>query len=182
MGLHRDGALFGLGTVECEVRRRIWWHIMHLDIQGSIATGLPPLGGSGEDQFDTKMVSELRDEFVGNGGDVSLPSNTSPAMILAVGRYETAQLLRKIMVRLLGIRPPRKHDIAEMGQMVHGLKIRLDEKITIISARRGIDREAVFGSWAKTMLGMMSDRAYGVLYQPFSKCTKSRMWVHARHW
>ncbi|PWW80196.1 hypothetical protein C7212DRAFT_355703 [Tuber magnatum] len=65
MGLHRDGSLFGLNEIECEVRRRVWWHIVYLDVQGAIATGLPPLGGSGEGLFDTKMVSEVRDEYIG---------------------------------------------------------------------------------------------------------------------
>ena len=180
MGLHRDGALFGLSPVECEVRRRIWWHIMHLDIQGSIATGLPPLGGSSEDQFDTKMVSELRDECIGS--EHSQTPSTSPAMILAIGRYETAQLLRKIVVRLVGIKPPRKNDIAEMGQMVHALKLRLEDKIARIPTRRAMERDAAFNHWARIMLSMLSDRAYGVLYQPFLKCTKSRMWIHARNW
>ena len=196
MGLHRDGSLFGLGEVECEVRRRVWWHIMHLDIQGAIATGLPPLGGSSEDQFDTKMVSELCDEFVGcEPPDSSDATRNSPAMILAVGRYETVQLLRKIIVRLLGIKPPRKADITEMGQMIHGLKGRLEERIARIPARGlpemgfipheevdGVEREGIFNSWARIMLSMMSDRAYGVLYQPFLKSTKSKMWLHARHW
>jgi len=196
MGLHRDGSLFGLGEVECEIRRRVWWHIMHLDIQGAIASGLPPLGGSSEDQFDTKMVSELSDEFVGCEPSDSCDANqNSPAMILAVGRYETAQLLRKIIVRLLGIKPPRKADIAEMGQMILGLKGRLEERIARIPARGlpemgfipheevdGAEREGIFNSWARIMLSMMSDRAYGVLYQPFLKSTKSRMWLHARHW
>lgn len=182
MGLHRDGGLFGLSPVECELRRRIWWHIIYLDIQGSIATGLPPLGGSAEDQFDTKMISDLRDDCIGNGVDLSLPPSTSPAMILAIGRYETAQLLRKIIVRLVGIRPPRKNDIAEMGQMVHGLKLRLEDRIARIPSRRGMERDATFNHWARMMLSMLSDRAYGVLYQPFLKCTKSRMWTHAKNW
>jgi hypothetical protein len=31
MGLHRDGAVFGLGPFETEVRRRLWWYICMLD-------------------------------------------------------------------------------------------------------------------------------------------------------
>jgi hypothetical protein len=198
MGLHRDGSIFGLGEVECEVRRRIWWHIMHLDIQGAIATGLPPLGGSSEDQFDTKMVSELRDENIGceSSDSPAFDKNRiSPAMILAVGKYETAMLLRKIIVRLLGIKPPKKSDVAEMGQMIYGLKSKLEERIARIPARglpemgfipheevNGVEREGIFNSWARIMLSMMSDRAYGVLYQPFLRSTKSKMWLHARHW
>ena len=198
MGLHRDGSLFGLGEIECEVRRRVWWHIMHLDIQGAIATGLPPLGGSSEDQFDTQMPSELRDEFIGSLAPPSA-SQTSPAMILAVGRHETTVLLRKIIVRLLGIRPPKKEDVAEMGGMIAALKVKLDERIARIPARglpemgfiphddpaaattaAGGGREGIFNVWARIVLSMMADRSYGVLYQPFLKCPKSRTWMQAR--
>ena len=31
MGLHRDPSEFHLGAVITEVRRRIWWHILHID-------------------------------------------------------------------------------------------------------------------------------------------------------
>ncbi|KAI5795782.1 fungal-specific transcription factor domain-containing protein [Geopyxis carbonaria] len=215
MGLHRDGSLFGLGEIECEVRRRVWWHIMHLDIQGAIATGLPPLGGSGEDQFDTRMVSELRDECIGSAVFPDTPvcsargspaaegapyceypkTKTSPAMILAVGRYETAILIRKIITRLLGIKPPHKTDIVELGEKIYNLKTNIERKIARIPAR-GLpemgfipggenveeEREGVFNSWARIMLSMLSDRAYGVLYQPFLKSAKNKLWMHARHW
>lgn len=220
MGLHRDGSLFNLTEIECEVRRRVWWHIMYLDIQGAIAAGLPPLGGSGEDQFDTKMVSELRDEYIGcaspgnptprrspspadspmSSTSSTSRSKTSPAMILAVGRYETTILLRKIISCLLGIKAPNKHDLAQMGEMIYTLKSKLEARIVRIPARglpelgfipprepasdAGVDArdEVVFNSWARIMLSMLSDRAYGVLYQPFLKSTKSKLWLHARHW
>lgn len=35
MGLHRDGSNFGLSPFECEVRRRLWWHLMLIDIRTS---------------------------------------------------------------------------------------------------------------------------------------------------
>ncbi|CCX15257.1 Similar to Uncharacterized transcriptional regulatory protein C139.03; acc. no. Q9UTN0 [Pyronema omphalodes CBS 100304] len=194
MGLHRDGSVFGLSPVESEVRRRIWWHILHLDIQGAIATGLPPLGGSSEEQFDTRMPSELRDELIGVDSPEDLPtsgSRYSPTMVLAVGRYETTALLRKIVVRLLGIKPPTKEDMTEMGSMILGLKSKLEQKIARIPTREEVYMSAVsageqsegdaFNKWARVMLSMMSDRAYVVLYQPFLKNSRSRLWFHARH-
>ncbi|KAL7270116.1 hypothetical protein RUND412_007186 [Rhizina undulata] len=244
MGLHRDGSLFGLGEVDCEIRRRVWWHIMYLDVQSAIATGLPPLGGSGEDLFDTRMVSELRDEYIGGETpDYSRPSSkgsasisgsshssrsgisqgrkfsnvsaeqilsrTSPAMILAIGRYESTLLLRKIVCRLFGIKPPKKSDLCEMGEMIFALKAKLEEKIARIPARgmpemgfipphgdkveenfgnrieqegyQEAERTGIFNSWARIMLSMLTDRAFGVLYQPFLKSTKSKLWLHARN-
>lgn len=33
MGLHRDGSHFQLDPVQAEIRRRIWWHIIHTDVR-----------------------------------------------------------------------------------------------------------------------------------------------------
>jgi hypothetical protein len=35
MGLHRDGSEFGLSPFESEMRRRLWWHLMLIDIRTS---------------------------------------------------------------------------------------------------------------------------------------------------
>ena len=64
MGLHRDGSLYGIDPVEAEVRRRVWWHILHLDVMTALASGLPPLV-NGEDLYDTRPISELKDEYIG---------------------------------------------------------------------------------------------------------------------
>ncbi|RPA95086.1 hypothetical protein L873DRAFT_1846130 [Choiromyces venosus 120613-1] len=239
MGLHRDGSLFGLNEIECEVRRRVWWHIIYLDIQGAIATGLPPLGGSGEEFFDTKMVSELKDEYIGLSPEerkkateaaaaaaaaaATRPQTSgthmahtckaflnehpnSPAMILAAGRYDTTIVLRKIITRLFSTKPPQKADLLEMGKTIFELKLRLEDRIARIPARgvpeMGVtpphdpefhelighnesfsdtEKAIVFNGWARIMLSMFADRAFGVLYQPFLKSSKSRLWDHARH-
>lgn len=222
MGLHRDGSLFGLSEIECEVRRRVWWHIMYLDVQGAIATGLPPLGGSGDDLYDTKMVSELKDEYIGlppgapepvTAMSAHLPrcqefykdkleTRTSPAMILAVGRYESTLLLRTIITRLFAIKRSKKSDLMEMGKMIYELKTKLEARISRIPTRgipemgfipprdpneigtmsSELENAIVFNSWARIMLSLLSDRAFGVLYQPFLKSAKSTMWKHARNW
>lgn len=43
-----------------EIRRRIWWHLVFLDVEMSIANGLPGL--IHEDEYDTKMPSHLLDQ------------------------------------------------------------------------------------------------------------------------
>lgn len=35
MGLHRDGKALGLSPFETELRRRLWWHIVHLDFRAA---------------------------------------------------------------------------------------------------------------------------------------------------
>lgn len=63
MGLHRDGAQFGLDPCEAEVRRRVWWHIVHMDGVMSISSGLPPLVND-EGYWDVRPVSELKDRLL----------------------------------------------------------------------------------------------------------------------
>ncbi len=56
MGLHRDGSHFGLDKVKAEVRRHIWWHIIHTDVMTAIWCGLPAIWvDDGCD--DTRMIS-----------------------------------------------------------------------------------------------------------------------------
>ena len=63
MGLHRDGAQFGLDPAEAEIRRRIWWHIVHMDSVMSISSGLPPLVND-EGYWDVRQVSEVKDRLL----------------------------------------------------------------------------------------------------------------------
>lgn len=63
LGLHRDPNHFPqLSPIEAEVRRRIWWQLVHIDVCVAVAAGLPPLIGF---QWDVQTLSELKDEFIG---------------------------------------------------------------------------------------------------------------------
>lgn len=55
VGIHRDGSHFNLSPFEIEMRRRLWWQVLILDIRASEDHGCDPT--IGEAQFDTKMVS-----------------------------------------------------------------------------------------------------------------------------
>lgn len=64
MGLHRDPAQFGLPAAHAEARRRMWWHIVHMDGVVALSSGLPPLV-SDESYWDVKEISELKDAYIG---------------------------------------------------------------------------------------------------------------------
>ena len=64
MGLHRDPAKFGIGASEAEYRRRIWWHIVHMDGVVAMSSGLPPLV-SDENYWDVHDTSEVKDTLLG---------------------------------------------------------------------------------------------------------------------
>jgi Fungal specific transcription factor domain len=60
MGLHRDGSHFNLDPIQAEVRRRIWWYIIHTDVMTSIGCGLPSIWVD-DGCHDTRMISERLD-------------------------------------------------------------------------------------------------------------------------
>ncbi|KAI0599973.1 fungal-specific transcription factor domain-containing protein [Biscogniauxia sp. FL1348] len=59
MGLHRDGAAFGLRPLETEVRRRLWYNICVLDTRSSDYHGYEPIVH--EHGFDTRMPLNVCD-------------------------------------------------------------------------------------------------------------------------
>jgi hypothetical protein len=60
MGIHRDGSNLGLLPFETEMRRRLWWHIVHFDCRTSDLAGTKP----SMDLFlgDSKMPLNVEDE------------------------------------------------------------------------------------------------------------------------
>lgn len=63
MGLHRDPAQFGIRPSEAEYRRRLWWHIVHMDGVIAMSSGLPPLV-SEEVYWDVRETSEVKDSLL----------------------------------------------------------------------------------------------------------------------
>lgn len=107
LGLHKDPANFPqLGRIEGEVRRRVWWQLVHIDVCLAVAAGLPPLVPFPWDvQPITELKEHLIDTFEGieyendvkagrrradsadNPCDISATSMVSTCGILAASKY-----------------------------------------------------------------------------------------------
>ncbi|EKV06257.1 C6 transcription factor, putative [Penicillium digitatum PHI26] len=64
LGLHRDPAHFNIDPWEAEFRRRLWWHIMHMDAVIAMSSGLPPLL-TDTTYWDVRETSEVKDTLLG---------------------------------------------------------------------------------------------------------------------
>ncbi|KAI1658937.1 putative C6 transcription factor [Daldinia decipiens] len=60
MGLHRDGSLLGLSPFEAEMRRRLWWHLVHVDFRLADILGTRP--SLDLVSKDTKLPLNVNDE------------------------------------------------------------------------------------------------------------------------
>ena len=94
MGLHRDGSSLGLSPFETEMRRRLWWHIVHMDFRISDLLGAKP----SMDLFsgDAKMPLNVADEDL-SPDMVDLPpeSNGITSVVVCLIRCEVGEFLRK---------------------------------------------------------------------------------------
>ncbi|KAH7309934.1 putative C6 transcription factor [Rhexocercosporidium sp. MPI-PUGE-AT-0058] len=132
MGLHRDGSYLGLSLFETEMRRRLWWHIVHVDFRISDLLGAKP----SMDLFsgDAKMPLNVADEDL-SPDMVDLPpeSNGITSIVVSLIRCEFAGFLRKLSspfpndVRWETLTNP-DITLAKKDSMINQLEDRLERK------------------------------------------------------
>ena len=67
LGLHRNPELRKAGPSEIELRKRLWWHLVHLDTSSAVSNALPPQIQT--EMFDVPMCTEVKDELlIGEAG------------------------------------------------------------------------------------------------------------------
>jgi hypothetical protein len=91
MGLHRDPDAFQISAVEADTRRKVWWHIIHLDTMVSASSGLAPLFLN-EHLASTSRIAEYENL---SSGRVPLQTDVRP--LVASFRYRCASALRRMI-------------------------------------------------------------------------------------
>lgn len=95
MGLHRDGTMLGLSPFETEIRRRLWWHIVHNEYRTSHFSGTKP----SIDIFvgDTKKPLNIEDEDISPDMTNPPPERTGiTSVVLYLLRCDAMDVLRKV--------------------------------------------------------------------------------------
>ncbi|OKL59148.1 hypothetical protein UA08_05720 [Talaromyces atroroseus] len=124
--------------VDRDVQRRLWWHLVFLDVESTIASGLPAIISSVS--FTTKIPSITWDDAAVG----SEANNLSPMMIAMQGHWEWA-----CRMQIWYERKPEQHEITYFGRVMENLLKMLGES--------GEDE------WARVYLQMLIDRAYCML-------------------
>lgn len=207
MGFHRDGTEFELDPISTEERRRVWWHLMHLDTMTSIAQGLPGIMSSS--RCTTQVISEMQDEFIGKIKSTDLLDRdlwVDPKYVLAAGRYEASAQLRTILERLQEAPNITLADIAPLETQIEDLRRRLARRLDSVglsahsaslqeildqlSVRVGGDNSTDYRSappltaskalqqWNQALLHLTTVKAYCILYQPFM--SDKEIWANLR--
>ena len=74
LGLHRDPLHFSsIDPIEAEVRRQVWWYLVHFDVVLAFAAGLPPIIDTG--MGDVKPILEVKEEYFHSSAEFSSTSD-----------------------------------------------------------------------------------------------------------
>lgn len=124
LGIHRDGEQFGLSPYETEMRRRLWWTLIHLDIRASEDHGSDPT--ILDQSFDTRFPLNINDEDI-NSSMEEPPSEHEGAteMMFDLIRFTVSTTARRISYSPPG--PGKCPDKANVFTLEH--KERLIEEL-----------------------------------------------------
>ncbi|KAM6537671.1 hypothetical protein FALCPG4_003579 [Fusarium falciforme] len=96
MGLHRDGSHFGLSPFETEMRRRLWWALLVLDLRSADELGTDLI--IGDLFYDTQMPSNINDADINpETTEFPEPREGRSDCAVALVRYEICSLSRRLL-------------------------------------------------------------------------------------
>lgn len=96
MGLHRDGSHFNLSPFETEMRRRVWWGLLILDLRSAEELGCDLVVT--EHSYDTQMPSNIDDADISPATvEFPEPKEGRSDCAVAIVRYEICGLARRLV-------------------------------------------------------------------------------------
>ncbi|RPA87704.1 hypothetical protein BJ508DRAFT_410436 [Ascobolus immersus RN42] len=197
--LFQDGRPMNLGVVEVELRRRLWWYLVHWDVEVAIVTGAPPIA-SADEACNTGLPSILKDSLISNDNAelyYADPSSYTPGQVAGYMIYHTASfemgvLRKKIIRRLHAVQQPSKKDLEDLGIEIFTARKEMADKIKQIPLdvsipnfweqefAKDVEHQLTLNRYSRVMISALADRTYTLLYQPFLKSTRGKLWNHTR--
>ena len=142
--LHVDQRLGS--PVASEVHRRLWWHLISLDVESTIASGLQ--GIIRPDGYTTSLPSIICDDAIMEDEGLPLFAGVaqplSPMMVAMQGHWQWAQRMQIWFERM-----PNQDEVVHFSRLIENLLGLID------------DNEE--NDWPRTFLKMQIDRAYCML-------------------
>jgi hypothetical protein len=126
IGLHRDGEHFKLSPMECEIRRRLWWHVTIID--GRVAEDHGIITGGNGSCCDTKFPLNINDTDLTADMKVPPQSREAPTeMTLSLVSIESNQALQELH-NIISKGPNCTEKVTRLKQILEDFKARMQEK------------------------------------------------------
>lgn len=167
MGLHRDGAIFGLRPLEIELRRRLWWHICLLDIRSAEYHGCEPIVH--ESMFDTRMPLNVNDsDLTAEMTEPPAEREAATEMTFCLIRCEVVRVVWKTGYVQPSMQLPSKSteglSLQERAALAKDLQERLEERYL-----KRCDTTTPFFHLCLTVARLTIARTWLVVYYPLSQ-------------
>lgn len=148
LGLHSEDRIKARNNVEGEMCRRVWHFILRQDAFGVICAGssLSPLANA--DTYDTRLPLDASDAELEAGitcMDTGAPRSvnegaTSSSMMGVVAVSEAFRVVRSVVRKCYGTRPPTNQDIEEVTTEIRCLFEKLD-RLAVKLKTRGLPEQ-----------------------------------------
>lgn len=126
IGLHRDGEHFKLSPLECEIRRRLWWHITIID--GRVAEDHGIITGGYGSLCDTKFPLNINDTDLTADMKQHPQSREGPTeMTLSLVSIESNQAMQELH-NIIGRGANCAEKVTRLKQVLQDFKARMQEK------------------------------------------------------
>jgi hypothetical protein len=126
IGLHRDGEHFKLSPLECEIRRRLWWHVTILD--GRVAEDHGIITGGYGSLCDTKFPLNIDDTDLTADMECFPQSREGPTeMSLCLVSIESNQAMQELH-HIISQCPNGNEKVTRLKQIQQDFKARMQEK------------------------------------------------------
>ncbi|KAF4444796.1 hypothetical protein F53441_11054 [Fusarium austroafricanum] len=165
LGLHRDGQQLGLSPFEVEMRRRLWWAIVALDIRSSEEMGSDLI--IGDDSFDTQLPSNINDADIDPSfTEFPTPRQGRTDSAVCLSRYEIQALVRGLFAAIAQMRPVDPKEIEksleERERMLVEVYDRMEDKFLKHLIR---EDDPIF--WVASLISRIMMAKIGlIIYQP----------------
>ncbi|KAI1026910.1 hypothetical protein LB503_012757 [Fusarium chuoi] len=165
LGLYRDGQQLGLSPFEVEMRRRLWWAIVSLDVRSAEEMGSDLI--IGDKTFDTQLPSNINDADI----DPSFTETPTPRQgrtdsAICLSRYEITALSRGLFTAIAQMRPVDPEEIEksleERERMLVEVYERMEDKFLKHLMR---EDDPIF--WVASLISRIMMAKVGlIIYQP----------------
>ena len=184
LGLCRDGQQLGLPPFEVEMRRRLWWAIVALDIRSAEEMGSDLI--ISDNTFDTQLPSNINDTDIDPSfTEMPTPRQGRTDSSICLTRYEITALTRGLFAAVAQMKPvDPKHvekSLEERERMLIEVYERMEGKFLKHTVR---EDDPVF--WVASLISRILMAKVGLLiYQPVlfpgtgpeaSREVRSRLW------
>ncbi|KAF5025772.1 hypothetical protein F66182_2105 [Fusarium sp. NRRL 66182] len=185
LGLHRDGQQLGLSPFEVEMRRRLWWAIVSIDLRAAEEMGSDLI--ISDKNFDTQLPSNINDADIDPSfTEMPTPRQGRTDTAICLSRYEIQALSRRFFTAVTQMRPVDPKDVekslVERERMLVQVYDRMEDKFL-----KNVIREDDPVFWVASLISRIIMAKIGlIIYQPVlfpgtgpeaSQEIRSRLWI-----